>query len=76
MSATSANPWPRFTSEPTANPDRSQTCQYWVITTPELVYPSLEGRASLLEGRSGTSILGYTRGPAPAAVETSALVGP
>ena len=47
-----------------------------VITTPELVYPSLEGRASLLEGRSGTSILGYTRGPAPAAVETSALVGP
>ena len=46
-----------------------------VITTPELVYPSLEGRASLLEGRSGTSILGSARSEAPAAVETSALVG-
>jgi carbamate kinase len=47
-----------------------------VITTPELVYPSLEGRASLLEGRSGTAILGYAPAPPPVAAPTSALVGP
>jgi carbamate kinase len=47
-----------------------------VITTPELVYPSLEGRASLLEGRAGTSILGYPRVGSAGAVEASALVGP
>ncbi|MGH7746462.1 MAG: carbamate kinase [Candidatus Dormibacteria bacterium] len=47
-----------------------------VITTPELVYPSLEGRASLLEGRAGTSILGHPRAEIPLAAEASALVGP
>jgi carbamate kinase len=47
-----------------------------VITTPELVYPSLEGRASLLEGKAGTSILGYSRDPSVRAAEASALVGP
>jgi carbamate kinase len=47
-----------------------------VITTPELVYPSLEGRASLLEGRSGTSILGYQSMEHPATATASALVGP
>jgi carbamate kinase len=47
-----------------------------VITTPELVYPSLEGRASLLEGKAGTSILGYSRAASVRAAEASALVGP
>jgi carbamate kinase len=47
-----------------------------VVTTPELVYPSLEGRASLLEGKAGTSILGFPRAASAGAVEASALVGP
>jgi carbamate kinase len=48
-----------------------------VITTPELVYPSLEGRASLLEGGRGTTIHGLSPVPAPAAaMGISALVGP
>src|SRR5216683_576965 len=37
MSATSANTSPRFTCVPAANPAHSHTCQYCVITTPELV---------------------------------------
>ena len=47
-----------------------------VITTPELVYPSLEGRASLLEGTGGTSIVRDARASSGGAVGTSALVGP
>jgi carbamate kinase len=47
-----------------------------VITTPELVYPSLEGRASQLEGTGGTSIVRDLRAPSGGAVGTSALVGP
>lgn len=47
-----------------------------VITTPELVYPSLEGRASLLEGKAGTTVLGYSRAESAGPVEASALVGP
>jgi carbamate kinase len=47
-----------------------------VITTPELVYPSLEGRASQLEGTGGTSIVRDARAPSGGAVGTSALVGP
>jgi carbamate kinase len=48
-----------------------------VITTPELVYPSLEGRASPLEGRCGTTVVGpaWERRSGGAA-STSALVGP
>jgi carbamate kinase len=46
-----------------------------VITTPELVYPSLEGRASLLEGKAGTTVVGYSRAESPIAVGASALVG-
>jgi carbamate kinase len=46
-----------------------------VITTPELVYPSLEGRASLLEGKAGTTVVGYSRAENPTAVGASALVG-
>ena len=46
-----------------------------VVTTPELVYPSLEGRASLIEGRAGTSVIGYSRAGTAVAVEASALVG-
>lgn len=50
-----------------------------VITTPELVYPSLEGRASPLEGGCGTTIHGVAAAPVPApsaGAGASALVGP
>jgi carbamate kinase len=47
-----------------------------VITTPELVSASLEGRASSLEGRAGTRIIGYRRPESAPYPEYSALVGP
>jgi carbamate kinase len=46
-----------------------------VITTPELVYPSLEGRASLLEGTGGTRIVRDARAQSGGTAGTSALVG-